>query len=285
MKAIALRAIAAAFVLAALFAGSVSSSLATPIGGAGQVRYGVSKQKGFDACTAPSTSAMQTWWNFSPYWDIGIYIGGVNRACSQPNLTSSWASSAHNMGWSFYLTWVGLQAPCVNSPNSTFSSDPATAASQGQQAADNAVIAASNLGFDGTNVYYFDLEAYNTGDSTCRTAVKSFINGWSSRVQSYWGEKAGVYGSGCGSAVDDWASIGTPPNDVWIADWNLDPDVWGLCNVPNTHWTSDQRLHQYRGGHSETWGGVAISIDNDCADGQVVPHGHGTGGDPACYQE
>jgi hypothetical protein len=50
--------------------------------------------------------------------------------------------------------------------------------------------AAANLGFDGTNVYYFDLESFNTGNSTCRTAVKSFINGWSSRIQSYWGEKA-----------------------------------------------------------------------------------------------
>jgi hypothetical protein len=48
------------------------------------------------------------------------------------------------------------------------------------------------------------------------------------------------------------------------------------------HWVSDQRLHQYRGGQSETYNGVSINIDNDCADGLVVPHGHDTGGDPAC---
>ena len=278
-------AISAAVIVVLLCAGGFSKAGATPIGGTGEIRYGVSKRKGFDACSAPSQSAMQTWWNNTPYWDVGIYIGGVNRACSQPNLTSSWATNVHNQGWSFYLIWVGLQAPCVSFSASTFSTDPATATSQGRQAADNAVVAAANLGFNGMNVYYFDMEAYNTGNSTCRTAVRSFVNGWSDQIQSYWGEKAGVYGSGCGSAVDDWAYIGHPPNDIWVADWNLDPDVWGLGCVPNSHWISDQRLHQYRGGHNETWGGVTISIDNDCADGLVTPHGHDTTGDPACYQE
>ena len=33
-------------------------------------------------------------WAASPYRAIGVYIGGANRACSQPNLTSSWVSAA-----------------------------------------------------------------------------------------------------------------------------------------------------------------------------------------------
>ena len=38
----------------------------------------------FDTCTAP-TIAQMTAWKASPYKAIGIYIGGVNRSCAQPN--------------------------------------------------------------------------------------------------------------------------------------------------------------------------------------------------------
>ncbi|HEX6229026.1 MAG TPA: hypothetical protein VFZ41_06130, partial [Solirubrobacterales bacterium] len=47
---------------------------------------------GFDACTAPSPRAMRTWRASSPYQAVGVYIGGINRACSQPNLTSRWVA-------------------------------------------------------------------------------------------------------------------------------------------------------------------------------------------------
>ena len=43
---------------------------------------------GFDACAAPSSRTM-TAWAASPYRAIGVYIGGSNRGCSQPNLTST----------------------------------------------------------------------------------------------------------------------------------------------------------------------------------------------------
>src|SRR5262249_31713394 len=39
---------------------------------------------GFDACSAPS-SAQMTAWGASPYRAIGVYIGGTNRGCTQPN--------------------------------------------------------------------------------------------------------------------------------------------------------------------------------------------------------
>ena len=41
----------------------------------------------FDTCTAP-TVAQMTAWKASPYRAIGIYIGGVNRGCAQPQLTA-----------------------------------------------------------------------------------------------------------------------------------------------------------------------------------------------------
>ncbi|MES2032702.1 MAG: hypothetical protein V4466_00875, partial [Pseudomonadota bacterium] len=31
-----------------------------------------------------------------------------------------------------------------------------------------------------------------------------------------------------------------------------------------------QRIHQFRGGHNETWGGTTINIDSDYVDGATV---------------
>ncbi|MGH3847493.1 MAG: glycoside hydrolase domain-containing protein, partial [Pseudonocardiaceae bacterium] len=65
---------------------------------------------GFDACSAPSSKAMAAWED-SPYRGIGVYIGGANRACSQPNLTASWVAAQTAAGWHLIPTYVGLQAP------------------------------------------------------------------------------------------------------------------------------------------------------------------------------
>jgi hypothetical protein len=48
---------------------------------------------GFDACTAPSSAAMNAWLQ-SPYRAVGIYFGGNNRACTQPNLTAAWPAAS-----------------------------------------------------------------------------------------------------------------------------------------------------------------------------------------------
>ena len=45
--------------------------------------------KGFDACAAPSLTTMSKWKTSSPYSSVGVYIGGTNRACAQPNRSST----------------------------------------------------------------------------------------------------------------------------------------------------------------------------------------------------
>ena len=40
--------------------------------------------------------------------------------------------------------------------------------------------------------------------------------------------------------------------------------------VPSADWADNQRLHQYEGGHNETYGGVTINIDNDYLDGATA---------------
>src|ERR1700728_381195 len=55
--------------------------------------------EGADSCTAPSESQMTAFWTNTPYSAWGIYIGGEDRACSQPSLTSSWVSEVTAQGW------------------------------------------------------------------------------------------------------------------------------------------------------------------------------------------
>src|SRR5262245_47124369 len=62
--------------------------------------------RGFDACTAPSRAVMHTWWVNSPYAAIGIYLGGSDAACSQPNLTPAWLRNVAAQGWHFIPLYV-----------------------------------------------------------------------------------------------------------------------------------------------------------------------------------
>jgi hypothetical protein len=137
----------------------------------------------------------------------------------------------------------------------------------------------------GRNIYYYDMEAHS-GGTACRAAVKAFLNGWVDHLHSlFYPEKAGAYGATCGSYVSDWA-VYPWPDVLWAANWNYDPDVWGLLCLSNSNWwLAGERLHQYTGTHNETWNGVTLSIDNDCDNGLITPHSLTTAPDAACTQE
>ena len=96
-----------------------------------------------------------------PTGAIGVYIGGANRACSQPNLTATWVSAQTAAGWHLIPTYVGLQAPTSScSSCAKLSSSQATA--QGVAAADRrgrAGRAPSAMG-PGSPIY-FDMESYS----------------------------------------------------------------------------------------------------------------------------
>jgi hypothetical protein len=222
---------------------------------------------GFDACAAPSTTTM-TAWAASPYRGIGIYIGGANRGCSQPNLTSTWVSTEIAAGWQLIPTYVGLQAPSNSCGCAAIK--PAQAGSQGVAAADDAVIEAAALGIGPGNPIYFDMEGYATGGSNS-PAVLAFLGAWTGELHAR-GYVSGVYSSASSGITDLVSQYGTgfiEPDDLWIARWNGQATTVDSA-VPATEWANHQRLHQYRGGHNETYGGVSINIDNDYLDGALV---------------
>jgi hypothetical protein len=236
---------------------------------------GAANGKGFDTCAAPSTSQMQAWWSNTPWSFVGIYIGGAVRACSQPNLTSSWLNTTYSQGWRHSMIWVGPQAPCTTF-SSRISYDTATAYTQGQDEAKKAYNALVALGVTnnaaGTPVVY-DMEGY-TNDSSCRAAVKSFMQGWVDQLAVAPAQVSGVYGSACNSYLSDLATMARPPKYIWAAAWDGNPSTSTLSCVGGTSWASHQRLKQYQGDHNETYGGVTLNIDSNCANGPLAPTGN-----------
>src|SRR4051812_17206464 len=54
---------------------------------------------GFDACDTPSQSRMDAWRRYSKFWGVGVYVAGMNRACTtQRHLTRSWVHSQAHKG-------------------------------------------------------------------------------------------------------------------------------------------------------------------------------------------
>ena len=230
----------------------------------------LSENRGFDKCTAASVASLQTWWNDSPYRDVNIYIGGISRGCSQPLLNAAWVRDVFAQGWRLIPTWVGYQAPCTSCTTcrNRVSLDLVEAEAEGVREADRASDVATGLGLVPQTVVYLDIEAYASNDRPCRDAVGAFVNGWGRRMRER-GNVAGVYGSAT-NASQDWTGITHRPDAVWIGKWDLRETVWGLTPLSDAEWATHQRIHQYRGGHDETWGGVTFNIDNDIEDGPVA---------------
>jgi len=250
-----------------------NSSPRAPSGGT-QIVQG----QGFDKCEIPTLSQLQTWWSSSPYRAVNLYIGGSARACANSALTNSYVAQMSAQGWTFIPTWVGPQAACSGYA-SKMSSDPATAYNQGVGEANSAADVASNLGLS-NSVLYYDLEGYDTTNQACRDAAKSFISGWSAQVRAR-GYQAGVYGSACASALNDFISISNVPNVIWPAHWiyssyNSGATVWSVACIPDANWSNHQRIRQYAGGHNEAWGGLTLNIDSNALDGVAATYSAGS---------
>ena len=223
---------------------------------------------GFDACATPSPKAM-TAWGDSPYRAIGVYIGGANRACSQPNLTASWVAVQTEAGWHLIPTYVGLQAPTSScSSCAKLSSSQATA--QGSAAAVDAVEEAGAVAMGLGSPIYFDMESYSR-TSSATSATLAFLEAWTRKLHSL-GYLAGVYSSSASGIEDLAGQVGSGyelPDEIWIANWNGQQNTADSV-VPASDWSPHRRIHQYRGGHNETYGGVTINIDNDYVDAATV---------------
>jgi hypothetical protein len=234
-----------------------------PIGHASAVYTGL----GFDACSAPSVSQMAAW-GASPYRAVGIYIGGLNMACSQVNLTAGWVSAESAAGWQFIPIYVGLQAPGACGGCAAISAG--SAAAQGAAAAGDAVNQAQMLGIGPGNPIYDDMEGYARGAANT-ASVLAFLSGWTTQLHAE-GYLSGVYSSADSGVRDLAAQWGTgyaEPDEIWFARWN-DAQSSDDPSLPPGEWAAHQRLHQYSGAHDESYGGATINVDDSYLDGATA---------------
>jgi hypothetical protein len=240
------------------------------IAGPAHASSGIATEEGIDGC-GWSTASAQAFYTNTPYWVFGLYIGGSDAGCP---VSSSFASSVINQGWKVLPLWVGPQSACYGGGGSKFSNDPATAESQGRSQLGSAYTTLVNWGWDLSNTpIVYDLEAYNTGNSACVAAAKSFIGGWDAQAHIGVPQKAGVYGSTCGSDLTAYASSSVVPDFIDGADWNGNKSTGDLACVPSNYWVNNQRVKQYTGGHNETWNGYTVNVDNDCMNAPAYPSG------------
>ncbi|MFK0047226.1 DUF1906 domain-containing protein [Streptomyces sp. NPDC090741] len=224
---------------------------------------------GFDACTAPTQSAMDNWRAASPFGAVGIYIGGRARACAQPRLTAGWVRRQAEAGWHLMPLWVGPQP--WNNPATGLSTDPSQANQEGMEAAEGAVTAARSLGLAEGTVLYNDLENY-TDRTTWDPPVVAYLTAWTVRLHEL-GYSAGAYvaASSGAKALSDHHDQAPEamPDVLWVAVWNGRASVADAdTSLPaGTHrWAGRRRAHQYRGDHDDTYAGVTINIDRSWVD-------------------
>ncbi|MFI6283509.1 glycoside hydrolase domain-containing protein [Streptomyces sp. NPDC051018] len=265
----------AAAVLA--LAPSAAAEPATPVAyptGATATRY---SGLAFDTCTAPPLTAIRAW-SASPYRAVGVYFGGVNRTCAQPQLTPSWVASVSALKWRLLPIYKGLQPPCGARPtDAKISLVPAAARSQGTAAATDAIARAGALGMRPGSAFYNDIEHYAQTDAPCRVAVLSYISSWTKELHRR-GYVSGVYMNlnlGAKQLSDVFTSTAyARPDALWTARYDGVDSLRGWAGIPDSRWAVHQRAKQFRGTHSETYGGVTISIDTNRLDAPVATVAH-----------
>ncbi|PUA81789.1 glycoside hydrolase domain-containing protein [Nocardioides currus] len=255
-----------------------SAQAAQAAGGKGRGEPGSLTGYAFDTCSAPAQEVMDAWRLESPYAGVGIYLGGSNMLCPQPELDADWVRTQQRQGWHLLPLWVGPQASCSGYPD-VMSADLATAQQQGRAEASAAASTARALGIGRGSTLFYDLEDYDLAPDDCRQAALSFVSGWTKALHSA-GYRSGVY-SNIAAAITslDYADRVSPgsyamPDDIWFAWGNGRSDVRTDQRVQGDRWDDHSRVHQYALDVTQTFGGYALPVDANWVDmgrGSVAP--------------
>lgn len=223
---------------------------------------------GFDTCSAKTQTMLSDWWNGTPWYDIGVYLGGsVGQSLGCYDGAAA-VDRALNTGYGVTLYWYGPQlgSPCnMRSFSSYISLNTTTAYNQGVSQANSASSAAAAAHLPFASTIFYDMEAYYA-NSGCRAASKAFINGWDHQLfyNTAWDD--GAYGSSCASYPSDWASIANVPYAISPADTALDNgSVYGYPCLSNGYWSQNQRVGQFST-DNHTYNGYNLYVDENCAD-------------------
>jgi peptidoglycan hydrolase-like protein with peptidoglycan-binding domain len=241
----------------------------------------------FDACQAPDQETMDVWRERSPFWGVGIYTSGTNRFCDvQENLSAEWVSTQARQGWFLLPIHVGLQASCTRTERwEKIDADPtngyAAARAQGRSEAREAVAAAQAYGIGSGSTLWYDLEHFDITRDHCRESALSLVTAWTRALHDA-GYRSGFYSSASSGITMLEQERRDPdghtlPDQIWVAEWNGRATTRSGY-VAEDGWRQD-RVHQYRGDHEATYGGVSLHIDSNFLDvgrgtrpGRAAPH-------------
>jgi len=224
--------------------------------------------EGFDACRTPSTATLArfTTKKTEIYRAVGMYIGGANLGCMQPNVTPALVTWAQENGWHLIPTYVGLQAPNTSCSCQTIPQNAKDDIELGQRAATEAVAEMKALGLGPGNPIYYDMEAYKQGGRDSAAAL-SFEQAWTQQLHAD-GYLSGVYGSGDSTIYDLVSHYGPDylePDEIWYATY--DKRATDFESLPEADWAS-QRLNQWNNDQSLE----GMSVDYDYIDGATAPN-------------
>jgi hypothetical protein len=260
------------------------SMASAPADAATRVTPGSFTGYAFDARCTPAQAEMDAWLTTSPFWAVGVYIGGSERACAEPIPTAAWVKRQSREGWKLLPIWVGPQASCTGYSDlidPSAANGYAAARAQGRAQAGRAADTAGRLGVRQGSTLWYDIEDFDPGHSDdCRRSALSFLSGWTSRLRRL-GYRSGVY-SNVAAAIHalDYADSVSPgsyvmPDQIWYAwangrsDTHI-PHKW----VRSSSWSPGGRIHQYALDTQATYGGVTLQIDRsflDLGHGSVAP--------------
>ncbi|MER5655178.1 glycoside hydrolase domain-containing protein [Streptomyces sp. NPDC002131] len=225
--------------------------------------------RAFDACAAPSLSAMKAW-HTGFYGAAAVYVGGKNRGCAQPNLTASWVKSVSALGWKLVPLYVGTQPSCQtgSSPEKMTAS---TAASLGAKDGADAVAKAAALGMKAGSPVYLDMESYDVTNKACNDAVLTYVRAFDKTLHAKT-YRTGYYGftSSSAKAIATASDRTDLPGNLWYALWDKNNTTTADWPWGSTQFTNHSRAHQYMVNSKETRGAYTITVDRDAWDAPVA---------------
>ncbi|MFD7681950.1 glycoside hydrolase domain-containing protein [Streptomyces sp. NPDC060187] len=225
--------------------------------------------RAFDACAAPSLSAMKAW-HTGFYGAAAVYVGGTNRGCAQPNLTASWVKSVSALGWKLVPLYVGAQPSCQtgSSPEKMTAS---TAASLGAKDGADAVAKAAALGMKAGSPIYLDMESYDVTNKACNDAVLTYVRSFDKTLHAKT-YRTGYYGftSSSAKAIATASDKTDLPGNLWYALWDKNNTTTADWPWGSTQFTNHSRAHQYMVNSKETRGAYTITVDRDAWDAPVA---------------
>jgi hypothetical protein len=233
---------------------------------------------GYDTCLGLSSSTLSAWEypnNGSPNLMIGLYLGGEDGAhvgCDDPISTFTTAIAD---GYGVENFWYGAQEPTGRGGMSGLPAyitlgNSSTETQQGENEAISAYNQANSAGFPSGGIVYLDLEGFQN-NSGCLSAAEYYVNGFDYEMSQLGKYHWGLYGSSCSSYLSSMSGIVFVPNAIAPDDPGVDvKGVYGLQCLSDGLWNQNQRIHQDENEWHATFGGISLTIDEDCADGPLI---------------